>query len=97
MYSVFFTAVVSLTPLVIMTFVNYYQYKETLRAEVIHPISQLVSTSRRFIDGFLEERRAALTYVVKHESYEDLCDPEELNRTFLDMKESFGGLVNLGT
>jgi len=96
LYSVLFAASVSLTPLVIMTFVNYYQYKKTLRAEVIYPISQLVSTSRRFIDGFLEERRAALTYVVKHESSEDLCHPDKLNRIFSDMKESFGGFVDLG-
>ncbi|MFH1921009.1 MAG: ATP-binding protein [Planctomycetota bacterium] len=96
LYSVFFAAVVSLTPLVIMTFVNYYQYMKSLRAEVIHPISLLTSASRRFMDGFLSERRAALTYVARHESYEDLCDPEKLNRTFLDMKESFGGLVDLG-
>ena len=96
LYSVFFTAVVSLTPLVIMTFVNYYQYKKTLRAEAIHPISLLTSNSRRFMNDFLEERRAALTYVVKRESYEDLCDPDKLSRIFLDMKESFGGLVDLG-
>jgi len=96
LYSVLFAAGVSLTPLVIMTFVNYYQYKETLKAEAIHPISLLVSTSRRFVNDFLEERRAALTYVIKHESPEDLCDPEKLNRTFLDMNESFGGLVDLG-
>ncbi|MFC1597562.1 ATP-binding protein [Planctomycetota bacterium] len=96
LYSVFFAAVVSLTPLVIMTSVNYYQYKKTLKAEAIHAITRLTSTSRRFMDGFLREHRAALTYVVKHESYEDLCDPDKLNRIFLDMEESFGGLVDLG-
>lgn len=96
LYSVFFTSVVSLTPLVIMTFVNYYQYEKTLAAEAIHPIYRLTSTSRRFIDDFLRERQAALTYVVKRESYADLCDPEKLNRTFLNMEESFGGLIDLG-
>ncbi len=96
LYSVFFTAVVSVTPLVIMTFVNVYQYERSLSAETIHPISRLTSISRRFMEDFLKERRAALTYVVRRESYEDLCNPERLNRIFLDMNESFGGLVDLG-
>jgi two-component system NtrC family sensor kinase len=96
LYSVLFTAFVSLTPLVGMTLVNYYQYEKTLTAEITHPISLLTSNSRRFMDHFLEERRAALSYVASRERYEDLCDPEKLNRIFLDMQDSFGGLVDLG-
>jgi len=96
LYSVCFTAFVSLTPLVIMTFVNFYQYRKTLTEEIKCQISRLASISRRFMDDFLKEQRAALTYVVRHESYEDLCNQQKLNRTFLDMKESFGGFVDLG-
>ena len=95
-YSVSFTAFVSLTPLVIMTYINYHQYKETLTAEMIHPISQLVSNSRRFMDDFLKEHRAALVYVVSRESHQDLCDSETLSRILLDMQESFGGFIDLG-
>ncbi|MBN1591213.1 MAG: hypothetical protein JW888_17000 [Pirellulales bacterium] len=96
LYSVCFTAFVSLTPLVIMTFVNFYQYQKTLDEEMRSQISRLTSISRRFMDDFLEEQRAALTYVVKHESYDDLCDQQKLGRIFRDMKESFGGFVDLG-
>ena len=96
LYSVFFTASVSLTPLVIMTLVNFYQYERTFKAEMIHRISGIASNSRRFMDGFLEERRAALTYVANRELYEDLCDADKLNSVFLNMKKSFGGFVDLG-
>ncbi|NQU22716.1 MAG: two-component sensor histidine kinase, partial [Candidatus Nealsonbacteria bacterium] len=96
LFFVFFTAFVSLTPLVIMTYVNFYQYRKALRGERIHPIVQLTSTSRRFMDDFLKEHRAALSYVAKRESYEDLCNLEKLNHTLSDMKESFGGFVDLG-
>jgi len=48
------------------------------------------------MEGFLEERRAALTYIANRERYEDLCDPDTLNRIFLNMKSSFGGFVDLG-
>jgi len=95
-FSVVFTAFVSLTPLVIMTLVNFYQYERTFTAEMIQPIAGLTSTSGRFITDFLVERRAALSYVVRREPYEDLCDPAKLGRVFHDMKESFGGLVDLG-
>jgi hypothetical protein len=94
--SVFFTAFVSLTPLVIMTIVNVYQYRKTLQAEIIHPIARLASNSRRFIEDFLHERRAALTYVADAQSYEDLCDSEKLNDIFLNLKRSFGGFIDLG-
>jgi two-component system NtrC family sensor kinase len=95
-YSVLVTAFVSLTPLVIMTFVNIYQYKKTLTAEMIHPIARLASNSRRFIEDFLAERRAALTYVANQELYEDLRDPGKLRQIFLNMNRSFGGFVDLG-
>jgi two-component system NtrC family sensor kinase len=96
LYSVCFTSFVSLTPLVIMTCVNFHQYRKALREETTLQISRLTSISRRFMDDFLKEQRAALTYVVKRESYADLCDQEKLNRVFLDMKDSFGGFVDLG-
>ena len=95
-FSVAFTAFVSLTPLVIMTLVNFYQYERTFTAEMIQPVYGLASTSGRFITDFLVERRAALSYVVRREPYGDLCDPARLGRVFLDMKESFGGFVDLG-
>jgi signal transduction histidine kinase len=94
--SVFFTAFVSLTPLVIMTSVNVYQYRKALRAEIIHPIARLASNSRRFIEDFLHERRAALTYVANTQSYEDLCDSQKLKEIFLHLKNSFGGFIDLG-
>jgi signal transduction histidine kinase len=94
--SVFFTAFVSLTPLVIMTSVNVYQYRKALRAEIIHPIARLASNSRRFIEDFLHERRAALTYVANTQTYEDLCDSKKLQEIFLHLKKSFGGFIDLG-
>ncbi len=95
-YSVIFTAFVSLTPLVVMTLTNFYQYEKMFEAEMTHQISRLTSNSKRFMGDFLEERRAALTYVASRERFETLSDPDELNRIFLDMKESFGGFVDLG-
>ena len=94
--TIFFTALVSLAPLVIMTLVNSYQYGSILRAEMINPIARLVSTSKRYMSDYLQEHRSALAYVVNRETYEDLCDSERLNLTLLHLNSSFGGFVDLG-
>jgi hypothetical protein len=95
-YAVVDIAVIALTPLVIMTFLNSYQYKNALAADMSHTVTQLTSNSRRFMEGFLEERRAALAYVAARETYEDLCDPVKLRQVFVKMNKSFGALVDLG-
>jgi signal transduction histidine kinase len=96
LYAVVDIAVISLTPLVIMTIVNSYQYKNELASEMSHTVARLTSNSRRFMEGFLEERRAALTYVTARESYEDLCDEAKLRKVFLNINRSFGAFVDLG-
>ena len=95
LYWVVVTAFVSLAPLIIMTLISYYEYKKVLKAEIVYPISRLVSNARRSIGDFLEERRAGLTYVARSESYDDLCDADHLESVFQNMKESFGGFVDL--
>ncbi len=95
-YSVSLTALVSLTPLGIMTWVSYTQCQQAMVAERDHLVSRIAANSQRIMDSFLEERRAALSYVVNRESYEDLCDRVKLGRVFLNMNQSFGGLVDLG-
>ncbi len=95
LYSVVITAFVALTPLIIMTVISYYQYSKALNAEIVYPISRLASNARHSISDFLEERRAGLTYVARSESYDDLCDADHLDGVFQNMKESFGGFVDL--
>ena len=95
-YSVSLTALVSLAPLIIMTVVNYYQYQKVLRVEMIHPISQLASNTKRSLESFIEERISALNLIIHDKSFEDLADQEKLIAVFGSMKNSFGGFVDLG-
>jgi len=94
-YCVIFTAFVSLTPLLSMVVINYYQYKGTLSEEIVHPLARIVATSSRFIDRFLEQRKAALVYTARRESHERLSDPKELGRILVDLNRSFGGFLGL--
>jgi signal transduction histidine kinase len=95
-YAIVDIAVIALTPLVIMTFVNSYQHRHELAAEMRSTVARLTSNSKRFMGGFLQERRAALTYVTARESYEDLCDPAKLRQVFVKINGSFGAFVDLG-
>jgi two-component system NtrC family sensor kinase len=95
-YSVSLTALVSLAPLVIMTVVNYYLDQKVHKVEMIHPISQHTSNTQRSLEFFIEERLSALNFIIHDKSFEDLVDQKKLNTIFGNMKNSFGGFVDLG-
>jgi len=93
---VFLTAFVSLMPLIIMTFINYYQYKRVFEEEMIYPISRLTSNTRRSLSSFIDERRSVLDMIIRDKKYEDLRNQEKLTILFRNLKESFGGFIDLG-
>ncbi len=93
---VFLTAFVSITPLIIMTAINYYQYKKVFEEEMIYPISRLTSNTHHSLSSFIAKRRAALDMIIRDKTYQELTDQEKLTRLFRIMKESFGGFVDLG-
>ena len=95
-YTVSLTALVSLAPLVIMTVVNYYLDQKVLRVEMIHPISQHTSNTKRSLEFFIEERLSALNLIIHEKTFEDLVNQKRLNSIFGNMKDSFGGFVDLG-
>ncbi|MFH1843043.1 MAG: ATP-binding protein, partial [bacterium] len=95
-YAVLSAVVVSLTPLIIMTLLGYYQYERAFKAELIGPISRLVSNAKQSLEFFLQERRSALSMIVGDKSFEELTDDATLRRTFVNLKRSFGGFVDLG-
>jgi len=92
----FSIAAVSVFPLVIMTVINYHQYQEAFHKEMIRPISRLTSNAKRSLEFFLSERSSALTMVMREKSIDELRDRKKLSRLLENMKESFGGFVDLG-
>ena len=95
-YTVSLTALVSLAPLVIMTVVNYYLDQKVLRVEMIHPISQHTSNTKRSLEFFIEERLSALNLIIHEKTFEELVNQKRLISIFGNMKNSFGGFVDLG-
>jgi two-component system NtrC family sensor kinase len=89
-------SVVAIVPLLIMTWVNYHQYGRAFREEQTRPMVRFVANGKQSLEAFLSERTAALQYVLREETHDDLRDPELLARVLANMKTAFGGFVDLG-
>ena len=94
--TVLLIASVSIAPLIIIGALDFYQDQQALKDEIARPLLRLTSASKHSIERFLQERSAALNYVVIEKSYEELSDQEKLARTFNNLRKSFGGFVDLG-
>lgn len=89
-------SMVAVAPLLVMAWVNYHQYERAFREEQARPMVRFVTNGRQSMEAFLVERTAALQYVLREESVENLHDSEILARVLENMNASFGGVVDLG-
>ena len=87
---------VSIVPLVSITSVNYFMYRRSFQKEVTLPIQSIASVTKRSLESFIEERIAAARYVASRERAEDLFDAGNLARISSRMRQSFGGIVDIG-
>lgn len=95
-YSVLLFSLLSIVPLVVMTVVNYQQYRQLFADELSVPTSRETSNVKRSLESFIAARISALQLIVNDRSFEELLDPETVGFTFSSLKKSFGGFVDLG-
>jgi len=94
--SVALLAAVSVTPLCIMTVIDYGVTKRAVTQENLHRTAITTSNTRRTLSYFLDERLAALNFAAREESYAALARPERLAGLLADLKAAFGGFMDLG-
>jgi len=94
--AVLLTVGVALVPLIAITAIDYQVTQKSIESEIALRTSRMVSNTRRAVFFFLEERRAALDFIVRDNSFEDLNDPERLQTVLANLKSSFGGFTDLG-
>ncbi len=94
--TVFAVAAVCIIPLLTITTINYYLYQQSFQKEITQPIQRITAITKRSLESFLEERISAAKYVVSRERPEDLFDSEKLAGIFKRMRQSFGGIVDIG-
>jgi len=93
--TVLLTLVVTLVPLFVMLGVNYYLFQRALRSDIRHQISQDVSNISRSLEAVLEERVAALRFLSRERKLSEL-GPQELTRSFENLRVAFGDFIDLG-
>ncbi len=87
---------VSIVPLFILFFSNYYQYQKAFREEVKNPIRLLTTNVKRTIQFYLEERTAALNYIINDQNYKELLKQKELTRILNNLKQHYTGFIDIG-
>lgn len=95
-FSIVLMCLVSLTPLIIMTFTNYYQYEEAYTVEFTHQITQLISSTKQTLEFFIRERLSALIFLINEKPFEDLSNNKKLIHLLSHLKKSFDGFIDLG-
>ncbi len=94
--SVALLAVVSLTPLCIMTVIDFNVTKRAVNQDNLHRTTITTSNTRRTLSYFLDERLAALNFSARQEAYSSLATPQRLSDLLKDLKAAFGGFMDLG-
>jgi len=94
--SIIITSLVALVPLMIMTFLNYYQDQDAYHAETQYTISRILSNTQKTLEFAIKERRSALSLMIHERSYENLSTQEGLKSALNNLKGSFGGFIDLG-
>jgi len=94
--AVLLTAVVALAPLLFMTAIDYNVSQKAIEADIKNQTARLVSNTRRSISFFLSERKSALNFIDKDNSYAALSDPLRLTALLDNLKKGFGGFTDLG-
>jgi len=94
--AVVLVSLVALIPLISITLIDYGVTHHSVESEVLLRTTRLVSNTWRTVSFFLAQRRSALDFVVRDNSYSSLRDPKRLFVILENLKQGFGGFVDLG-
>jgi len=92
----FLTATVAVIPLIFLSAVNYHVTQRSIESERLLRTARLVSNTQRTMFYFFDERRSALDFIVKENSFEALSRPGALAAILKNLKNSIGGFTDLG-
>jgi len=94
--AVLLTAGVCLVPLVFMAAIDYRVTEQAAEAQILENTSRLVSNTQRTISFFLEERKYAVNFITRDNTFESLNDPDRLAAILEHLEDSFGGFRDIG-
>ena len=89
-------SLVAVVPLLIMAGVSNYQYREAFRAEITRPMVRFAANGKQSLESFLTAHLSALDMIIHERPYDQLRDTATLSRILMNLKQAFGGYVDLG-
>jgi two-component system NtrC family sensor kinase len=93
---VILTSIVALTPLVIMTLIDFQLTKGAIESEILVSTTRTLSSNWRTISFFLTQRKTALEFIARDNTYEELRQPFRLHKILTNLKEGIGGVEDIG-
>jgi two-component system NtrC family sensor kinase len=93
---VILTSIVALTPLVVMTLIDFQLTKRAIAYEIHASMIRTVSNTWQTISFFLTQRREAQEFIARDNSYENLTQSERLSSILKNLKEGIGGFEDIG-
>ncbi|WDN87267.1 two-component system [Desulfosarcina sp. BuS5] len=94
--TVLLIAGVSLVPLISITLIDYNVTEQSIESDIMLRTARLVSNTQRSISFFITERRSALDFIVRDNTFESLTDPARLAALLDNIKKGFSGFIDLG-
>jgi len=94
--AVMLTALSAIIPLLTVAWIDYNVTQKAVESENLSRTSRTVSNTKRNISAFLEERKAALDFIVQDNSLEQLTDLNRLTIILENLRKSFGGISDIG-
>jgi two-component system, NtrC family, sensor kinase len=94
--SVFLTAGAALAAVFFLAAIDYKVTQKSIESENMLRLSRLVSNARHTLSFFLVERRSALEFLARDNSFERLSGQNRLVNILKSLQKSFGGFTDLG-
>lgn len=90
------TILVAVAPLIVMALVYIYQYQKAFKQDILYPLNSQTTNIANTLNSFIEERYAALKFISKEKSFDEMSKKENLSSVLRHLKESFNGYIDLG-
>ncbi|MCR5259390.1 MAG: two-component sensor histidine kinase [Desulfovibrio sp.] len=88
--------VVSVAPLLVLSWINYNQYQASMAREIEVPLRDVVQRTRTALEVLLGERLSTVSLISEAYSFDKLASDGDLAKIFHAMRGEFDGFVDLG-
>ena len=92
----FLMIIVSVAPLLVLSWINYNQYQASISRETEVPLRDVVQRTSSALEVLLGERLSTVSLISQAYTYGQLSNEENLTRIFLALRSEFTGFVDLG-